>query len=70
MFARIMQCYVSSLHNRLGHLLGSLVNLFQKADKHLLLQPRLGLIHLLNHLDDPVVRLLFVLGESARDVNV
>lgn len=52
------------------HLLGSLVNLFQKADKDLLLQPRLGLVHLLDHLDDLVVRLLFVLGKSPRDVDI
>jgi hypothetical protein len=65
-----MPCIFTISSSSRRHLLGSLVNLFQKADKDLLLQPRLGLVHLLNHLDDLVVRLLFVLGESPRDVDI
>jgi hypothetical protein len=51
-------------------LLGSLVHLVQKANKHRLLQPRLALVDLVDHLGDLVVRLLLVLGEPARNVNV
>lgn len=36
-------------------LFGPLVHLLQKADKHLLLEPSLGLVNLLDHLDDLVV---------------
>jgi hypothetical protein len=45
------------------------VYLVQEADEHLLLQARLGFIHLIDHLGDFLVRFLFVFGKTASNID-